>query len=376
MYTEFFGFTEKPFNLVPDPNYLFLSSRHEKALTFLEYGLSERVGFVMLTGEIGIGKTTLIRHLLNQVESDMDVAVVFHTNVDAVTLLRQILNEFEISHTESMNKANLLDLLYDFLIQRYASRRKVFVIIDEAQNLSNDALEEIRMLSNLQTDKEMLLQVIIVGQPNLKNKIQAPGLEQFAQRIAASYHMSAMTLDETASYITHRLGKAGGSPSLFATDLIEKIFDVSCGIPRTINMLCDALLVYGYADRARILTLELLEQVIQDKGGMGVFTRQDQEVESVPVKENTTGIENRVKELEQQIFDLTAAMDTRLEETQSRADFCRDALVARLTRLYTAEKKKNTALVYRYGKLRERYDTLHQQIYDNNEPILLKTIAQ
>jgi general secretion pathway protein A len=232
------------------------------------------------------------------------------------------------------------------------------------------------MLSNLQTDKEMLLQVIIVGQPNLRNKIQAPGLEQFAQRISASYHMSAMTQDETASYIIHRLKKAGGLPSLFATDLIKKIFEVSCGIPRTINMLCDAMLVYGYADRVSVLTRDLLDQVIQDKGGMGVFTRQDQGIESQPATETATGIDKRIRELEQQVSALTAAMDTRLKDTQSRADFCRDALVARLTRLYAAEKKKNTNLVYRYGMLRERYTTLHKQLYDSSKPILLENIVQ
>ncbi|MCG8614684.1 MAG: AAA family ATPase [Desulfobacterales bacterium] len=376
MYTQFYEFDEKPFKLVPDPNYLFLSSRHEKALTFLEYGLSERVGFVMLTGEIGIGKTTLIRHLLNQVETDMDVAVVFHTNVDAATLLRQILTEFEIEYPDAMDKAGLLDLLYEYLIDRYRKNRKVFVIVDEAQNLSNDALEEVRMLSNLQTDKEMLLNVLVVGQPNLRTKIQSPGLEQFAQRIAASFHMSAMTLEETGAYIHHRLETAGGPTGLFQPDLVRGIFDASAGIPRTINLLCDALLVYGYADRTKILTRELLDQVIQDREGMGVFIPSGDGEEPAQEEEHPESLSLKMAALETRVSFLSDAMENRLKDTESRADFCRDELVARLTKLYQDEKKKNDALIFRYGKLKEKYDRLQQASADSHEPILLKTIAQ
>ncbi len=378
MYTEFYGFTEKPFNLVPDPNYLYLSSRHGKALTFLEYGLSEKVGFVMLTGEVGTGKTTLIRYLLNQVESDMEVAVIFHTNVDSFTLFRQILNEFDIGHNETMDKADLLDLLYDFLIQQYSSNRRVFVIIDEAQNLSNDAFEEIRMLSNLQTDKEMLLQIIIVGQPQLKDKIKAPGLEQFAQRISASYHISGMTLEETASYIAHRLGKASGPVSLFKQSLIERIFILSNGIPRTINMLCDALLVYGYADRAPLLTTKLLDQVVEDKEGMGVFMPNSTQAPPclLPDENDHTDLMDRIRDLEARVAHLTDAFESRIQETQSRADDCRKNLVLKLSRLYQTEKKKTETLIYRYGKLQEKYDALQLERNKRSEPILLEKIVQ
>ncbi len=248
MYTNFFGCLEKPFSLVPNPKYLYLSSKHGNALTFLEYGLTEKIGFVMLTGEIGIGKTTLIRHLLNQVEADMDVAVIFNTNVLSNDLIKLILNEFEIKYDDRISKAKALDVLYHFLIKKYSENRRVLLIIDEAQDLSNFVLEEIRMLSNLQTDEEMLLQIMIVGQPNLRSKIQEPELEQFAQRISVSYHIAAMTLEETRAYIAHRIKKAGGSPTIFPYKVVEKIFEVSAGIPRTIKILCDAALVYGYAD--------------------------------------------------------------------------------------------------------------------------------
>ena len=282
MYTQFFKFREKPFNLVPDPGFLFLSDRHEKALTFLEYGLSEKVGFIMFTGEIGMGKTTLIRHLLNQVDDqNTDVAVVFHTNVSGTVLLRQILSEFEIETESGIDKASLLELLYQFLIDRYAKNRKVFLIVDEAQNLSESALEELRMLSNLQTDKELLVQIIIVGQPGLRDKIQSASLRQFAQRIAASFHLTPMTAEETRAYVRFRLERAGGDPDLFTPDLLEGLFVVSGGIPRTINLLCDAVLVYAYADRVSEITKDFLDQVIEDKGGMGVFTAENMDEEPV-----------------------------------------------------------------------------------------------
>lgn len=358
MYTKFFGFKEKPFSLVPNPKYLYLSSKHGHALTFLEYGLAEKIGFVMLTGEIGIGKTTLIRHLLNRVEADMDVAVIFNTNIVSKDLISLILNEFEIEHTDGISKAKALDLLYDFLIKKYAAHRKVLLIIDEAQNLSDDVLEEIRMLSNLQTDEELLLQIMIVGQPNLRDKIQDPRLEQFAQRISVSYHLSAMTREETGAYITHRLEKVGGDPELFSQDIIDKIFEVSAGIPRTINLLCDAALVYGYADDTRKITSEIIEMVIEDKGGMGVFTKQ--KLKNIPkgCSENDAfkKLEEKIAILEHRIDQLTETMNSRLKDSESRAEFCRDELVSSLKKLLYSERKRNAALEKAYGKIKGELD--------------------
>nr|WP_320016137.1 AAA family ATPase [uncultured Desulfobacter sp.] len=381
MYTQFFNFREKPFNLVPDPGFLFLSDRHEKALTFLEYGLSEKAGFIMLTGEIGMGKTTLIRHLINQVdEQDTDVAVVFHTNVSGTVLLRQILSEFEVETEPGMDKASLLELLYELLIDRYAKNRKVFLIVDEAQNLSASALEELRMLSNLQTDKDLLVQIIIVGQPGLRDKIGSSSLRQFAQRISASFHLSPMTKEETRAYVRFRLERAGGNPDLFTPDLLEKLFIVSGGIPRTINLLCDAVLVYAFADRVSEITKDHLDQVIEDKGGMGVFTAVDMDdapvSEPEPKSEAATGLEGRVKELEDRLNRLTGVLDSSLAETESRATFCRNELVEQLTRLYKAERKKNQNLIFHYSRLKEKYTALlaDQNPAEGSSILLKKTV--
>jgi general secretion pathway protein A len=381
MYKEFYGFREKPFNLVPNPSYLYLSERHAAALTFLEYGLTEKVGFVMLTGEIGIGKTTLVRYLLNQIESDMDVAVIFNTNVLTDELIRLILNEFEIDHEDNISKSRALEILYEFLIERYAAGRKVLLIIDEAQNLTEAVLEEIRMLSNLQTDEEMLMQIMIVGQPELREKITDPRLEQFAQRIAVSYHLSAMNRDETGQYIAHRLEKAGGDPDLFTRDAVDKIFEVSCGIPRTINLLSDACLVYSYAEGQHTIEIQTVEQVIEDKGGIGIITRKSSprrdsdssepqptespSPESPPLpdtRKDTQELLQKITSVENNFSQLKELYQTYIKEMDTRAIFCRDARISDLKTALVKERERNEKLTLTLGRLQERYRLLQRKL--------------
>ncbi|WP_020586967.1 ExeA family protein [Desulfobacter curvatus] len=345
MYTQFFNLKEKPFNLVPNPNYLYVSSRHQNAMAFLEYGLSEKIGFVMLTGEIGIGKTTLIRHLLNKIEGDMDVGVVFNTNVYSNDLIYLILNEFEVPYEDGISKARALDIFYKFLIEKYADGRNVLLIIDEAQNLSHEVLEEIRMLSNLQTDEDLLIQIMIVGQPNLREMIENPKLEQFAQRISVSYHLAAMDIKETKAYISHRISRAGGDPCLFPSDVVEKIHEISGGIPRTINLLCDAVLVYAYADDKRAITRDLLDQVVEDKGGLGIFTKERQrqkspapvpEIESVP----NDALWNRIATLEQRMDHMAESVEKELSRVSAKAEGFRDDLIDELKKQLEKEQAR------------------------------------
>ena len=310
MYTSFFGLKEKPFSLVPNPSYLFLSRQHENALTYLEYGLHENVGFVMLTGDIGTGKTTLLRHMLNTMRPEVNTAVLFNTSLVSDELVPLILDRFGAQAGTSASKVQALEILNEFLITQYAAGKKMLLIIDEAQNLSRDALEEIRMISNLQTDDELLLQVMIVGQPELRKKIQDPALEQFAQRIAASYHLTAMDADETRDYIAHRLETAGGSPVLFTPDAVEKIFDVSKGVPRTINLICDAALVYGYADETTAIDSDVIHQVVRDKGGIGLVDRKASEQTS---QTDVHTMDERLSRIEVQIASLNQKMDLLLK---------------------------------------------------------------
>ena len=214
MYENFYGLKEKPFQMVPNPSYLYMSSGHENAVTYLEYGLIENVGFILLTGEVGTGKTTLVRHIMDQFESEKDIAVIFNTNVSADELICLILQSFELEPNPDSKTKNI-DMLYQFLIDRYAKNKPVLLIIDEAQNLSNEAIEEVRMLSNLQSDDQSLIQIMLVGQPELKERLLKPGHSPFAQRIAVNFFLSGLNEKETESYILHRLKKAGGKSKHF-----------------------------------------------------------------------------------------------------------------------------------------------------------------
>ncbi|MCP4024214.1 MAG: AAA family ATPase, partial [Desulfobacteraceae bacterium] len=325
MYTEFFELSEKPFSLVPNPSYLFLSDQHENALAYFEYGLSENIGFLMLTGEIGTGKTTLLRYAVNKMADDVLVALLFNTNLVSHELIFSILSRFEIRYDNGISHAQAVELLNEFLIENYAQGKKAILIIDEAQNLSQKALEEIRMLSNLQTDEELLLQIILVGQPQLRDKIQDLNLEQLAQRIAASYHLTALSFDETKAYILHRLKKAGGSTNLFTLQAIEKIFNISQGIPRTINLICDAAFVYAYADGKTQITSKIVRQVILDKNGIGVFTKQklsnppQEQLQETHPNHSYQGLVQQVSHLEKEVSQLNHKMDRLLKMINTAA---------------------------------------------------------
>lgn len=247
MYTKYYGLKEKPFTLSPNPAYLYQSAGHRTALDHLEYALQSEAAFVLLTGDIGTGKTTLIRHLLRELPDDVVAAVIFNTNVTAYQLLKLILREYEV--VPDRDKAENLERLNERLVYLYGLGKKPMLIIDEAQNLATDALEEVRMLSNLQTDAEPLLQIVMVGQPELKQRIADPSLAQLAQRITVNYHLAPLGRDETGRYIAHRLASAGAQRTdIFAPDGVSAVHDLSDGVPRLINVICDATLLAGYAD--------------------------------------------------------------------------------------------------------------------------------
>lgn len=365
MYKKFYGLAEKPFHIVPNPSYLFMSQKHQNALTYLEYGLMERVGFIMLTGEVGTGKTTLIRYLLENIESDMEVAVIFNTNVSSDQILNLILHEFELT-ADTDDKAKIIDTLYLFLIDRYSQKKRVLLIIDEAQNLSKDALEEIRMLSNLQTDEEMLLQIMIVGQPELRQKLMRPELTQFSQRIAVSYHLSPLTKEETVQYISHRIAKAGGENGIFQPDAIDLIYNASGGIPRTINLLCDAALVYGFADEIETINAAIMNQVIEDKGGMGLIMGKSDAL--APAETNMeipsdNQIYQRIQSLENRVSQLQQKLDEQIGLLKQEKNELTDDLVGKISKLLFEERKRNDRLMITYGKLKEKYETLVEDVY-------------
>ncbi|WP_372521491.1 AAA family ATPase [Sulfuricaulis sp.] len=264
MYEAFYGLRSKPFSLLPDPEFLYLSKKHQMALTLLEYGLMNQASFSVITGDIGTGKTTLIRQLLNQMERDMVVGLISNTHPSFGELLQWILMAFNLE-CSSKDKVEMYKTFMDFLIKQYAANRRSILIIDEAQNMSPQALEELRMLSNVNSDKDLVLQVILAGQPGLRDNLRDPRLEQFAQRIAVDYNLTSLNSEETREYIRHRLRIAGGNPDMFDDEACEAVFRYSGGIPRLVNLLCDTALVYGYAEQVSRIGAQLIEDVARDK---------------------------------------------------------------------------------------------------------------
>jgi general secretion pathway protein A len=275
MYEKFYGFKEKPFDLHPDPDYLYMSRVHENTYTHLEYAILENKGFVVVTGEIGSGKTTLINYLLNKIANDLQVGLVNNTNIQPAEFLKMVCKEFECD-SKTNDKAELIDIFSEYLIDQFAAGERVVLIIDEAQNLTNDTMEEIRMLSNIETEKHHLIQIILVGQPELKFKLQQGNLKQFAQRVTVHCHLKGLEKDEVAQYINHRL-EVGGSQrmDLFDKETTEAIAVYSRGIPRLINVLCDSSLVYGFADELQTISKDVLENVYEELKSLGTFTDYD-----------------------------------------------------------------------------------------------------
>ncbi len=270
MYESFYHLKEKPFSLLPDPGFLYLSKQHRMALVLLEYGLTNQAGFSVITGDIGTGKTTLIRHLLNQVGRDVTVGLITNTHRSFGVLLQWVLMALNLDH-HGKDKVEMYETLVDFLIKEFAHRRRTMLIVDEAQNMSPEALEELRMLSNINADKNQVLQVILVGQPQLRATLRRPDLEQFAQRIAVDYDLKPLNASETREYIRHRLTVAGGDPDLFEDGACEVIYEHSGGTPRLINLLADTALVYGYAEQAPHISRQLAADVAHDKVQGGIF---------------------------------------------------------------------------------------------------------
>jgi general secretion pathway protein A len=363
MYEKFYGLKEKPFQIVPNPSYLYMSPTHENALTYLEYGLMENVGFILLTGDVGTGKTTLVRYIMNQFETEKDIAVIFNTDVSTDELVYLILQAFDLE-PEQVSKARNLEIFYQFLIKKYAENKQVLLIIDEAQNLSDEALEGVRMLSNLQSDDQNLIQIMLVGQPELKNRLQQPGHNPFAQRIAVNFFLSGLAENETQSYITYRLEKAGGRPDIFNPEAIDMIFKASGGIPRTINLLCDAALVYGFGYELETIDTTVVEQVIKDKGGMGLSAGRDNKKGPFTYYydqdlgeadwEKLVRLDDTVRSLQQKVHTLMDMVEGLEEKT---GDFTEN-IDRKLEKLLDFERKRNDTLMVAYARLKAKYDNL------------------
>jgi general secretion pathway protein A len=262
MYTSFFGLSEKPFAITPDPRYLYLSERHAEALAHLLYGINESGGFIQLTGEVGTGKTTVVRTLLSRVPHHADVAVILNPRVTPVEFLLTICEELglPIADADRDSVKHMVDALNRRLLSAHAEGRRIIVIVDEAQNLSAEVLEQVRLLTNLETPTQKLLQIILIGQPELRELLDRNDLRQLAQRITGRYHLKPLSSDETQGYVRHRLRVAGAAGDIFTPGALREVHRLAAGIPRVINVTCDRALLGAYTQEVRKVTATLVRQ--------------------------------------------------------------------------------------------------------------------
>ena len=263
MYEAYYGFREKPFTILPDPDLIYWGNMHRMAYTMLEFGVTNNAGFTVITGGIGCGKTTLLRHLLKKLSPNVTMGLISNSPQGRHELLQWILMSF--NQPFDGDYPTLFKRLQEFLYRQYTGRRRAILIIDEAQNLGLDALEHLRMLSNINADKHQILHLIIVGQPQLRDLLLNPQLHQFAQRISSDFHLQPLSPSEVANYIAFRMTEAGSDRIMFTLDAAAKIAEASGGVPRTINILCDTALVYGYANGIDVISGDIVEDVIADK---------------------------------------------------------------------------------------------------------------
>ncbi len=285
MYKEFFNFSEPPFSLTPDPSFLYMGKCHRMALTMLNYGLRSEAGITVISGEVGAGKTTLIHHVLGGLGEDIMVGLISNTHNAFGELLEWVLMAFDLDY-KNKTKTELYQLFSNFLIEQYAQNKRTVLIIDEAQNFGVETLEELRMLSNINSGKHTVLQLVLVGQPELLQTMRKQELRQLAQRVSVDYHIERLKLKDTIEYIKYRIKHAGGNPGIFPKSACAVVHYYSRGIPRLINTLCDFALVYAFADEQLKVDAKLVLDVVRDKQKGGIFPmRKDEDEEAVKIRE-------------------------------------------------------------------------------------------
>src|SRR5580658_719975 len=271
MYLQFFGLAEKPFAITPDPRYLYLSGRHADALAHLVYGINEAGGFIQLTGEVGTGKTTTIRSLLARAPKSAEIALILNPRLSASEFLRSLCEELGLGVDEQADRDDkkLVDQLNRYLLRAHALGRRVVLVVDEAQNLAPDVLEQVRLLTNLETETQKLLQIILIGQPELRKLLAREDLRQIAQRITARFHLDPLSREETGGYVRHRLRVAGATTDIFTRSALREIYRISGGVPRVINILCDRAMLGAYTQELHQVPGSLVR-----RAGAEVFGRE------------------------------------------------------------------------------------------------------
>jgi type II secretory pathway predicted ATPase ExeA len=370
MYEEYYGLTAKPFHITPDLDFLFLSHNHQKAITCMEYGVNEDTGITLLTGDTGIGKTTLIRHMLTKFEDDFRVATIYNADVDSKQLLGLILEAFGLN-TSAKGKSKSLKLIESSLKGMHDNGQKPVIIIDDAQNLHQKTLEIIRLLSNLQNQNRMLVQIILVGQTEFKKKLEDPAMASLVQRIGITYHIVPFSRKETETYVAHRLKIAGGIGDIFDKEALEIVYTISQGNPHSVNLICDHALVYGLADDKKNIDNHIIQQVIKDNPNLaklkdskenqnpdqtdGTSFKSSEDTEATSTHLKKGGYENWQQRIEGRLQTLEQLMAEYNREL-------RDVIKS----MFEKERQKNDNLMMKYAQLESESNTLRQRLAERN----------
>jgi general secretion pathway protein A len=363
VYESFFGFKEKPFEIVPDPSVLYLSSKHDDALKYLEYGIERNTGILLLTGEVGSGKTTLIRYLVRQCDERFVVAFISNTNLTADQLLMYVLLELNIRPDET-GKAQNLQKFKGLLKSLSTENRRALLIFDEAQNLPKDALEEIRMLSNFQADDSMPLQIFLIGQPELRTILKSPGTWQIRQRIAVNYHLSALDEEETRRYIEYRLVKAGAMQNPFNPEAVDLIYKITSGIPRSINILCDSCLLYGFAEELKVVDGNVVKAVVAELNLDSFVTKDTLSLRpprALASRRETVDTETFAGKTSLQGGFIKKAMvlfNKKIDRLDVKMDLLRKDVLNMLGEAGQTERESHGDLLAEFSKMRSDYDKL------------------
>ncbi|MCD6429627.1 MAG: AAA family ATPase [Deltaproteobacteria bacterium] len=368
MYEEFYAMQEKPFDLLPDPDFLYMSSEHDKTYNYLRYAIQENKGFVVVSGEVGCGKTTLINYLLRHLPEDLQVGVISHTDVNPELFLKLICRKFELDH-EGLDKDELIVVFQNFLTASRLENKQVTLIIDEAQNLPDKTIEEIRRLSALEDEKEHLVQIILVGQPELLQKLRQPHLEHATQQETAHHHLGRLNQEEVKEYIGHRLHVAGCPTyaTLFSDAASSATWKASQGIPRKINYVCDMALVHGYADGLSTIDESIIKTVLTSRQESTLYSKEKSKevitsTRPTNVPENTTA-PDMIKLLHRITFleSMVNSLNTQLQEQLSTRKV-RDKLTLEIFTSLQESLKTRQKIALRYQKTYRRYRKLHNAV--------------